>query len=166
MIKKICNILSGILFILLLLLAFIMFVPNLIGYKGFAVISGSMEPEIHVGSIVYTKPVEFNDLEVGDIIGYKISEDTMVTHRIVSIDEEEGTVITKGDANEAEDANPVNKENIVGKVNLILPLLGYISIYAKTPLGIAAVCAIIAILIILNFLPDVLEKEGSHKEKK
>ena len=52
MMKKVCNILSGIVFIILLALAILMFVPNFIGYKGFAVISGSMEPKIPVGSIV------------------------------------------------------------------------------------------------------------------
>ena len=58
MMKKVCNILSGIVFIILLALAILMFVPNFIGYKGFAVISGSMEPKIPVGSIdVYKRQV-------------------------------------------------------------------------------------------------------------
>ncbi len=55
MVEKICNILMGIIMFILFLLALLMFVPNLIGYKSFAVISGSMEPNIPVGSIVYAK---------------------------------------------------------------------------------------------------------------
>lgn len=164
MLKKVCNILIGIILIILIALAGLLFVPKIMGYDMFAVISGSMEPNISVGSIVYTKPVEFNELKVNDVIGYKLSEDTMVTHRIVSIDDENKTVTTKGDANEVEDANPVSEGNIVGKVNFNIPLLGYISLYAKTPLGIAVICGIVAILIILNFLPEILEKEESKNK--
>lgn len=61
------------------------------------------------------KPVEFSDLQEGDVVTYIINGGTMVTHRVVSIDRTAGTVTTKGDANNSEDA-PVKKENIVGKV--------------------------------------------------
>lgn len=166
MLKKICNTISILIFILLFVLAALMFVPKFIGYDMFAVISGSMEPNIHVGSIVYTKPTDFKDLKVNDVIGYKLSADTMVTHRIVSIDEKNKTVVTKGDANEVEDSAPVAQDSIVGKVVLSLPLLGYLSIYIKTPLGIAIICAIVAILILLNFLPEIFEKEEKNKKKK
>ncbi|KXU47029.1 MAG: signal peptidase I [Coprobacillus cateniformis] len=165
MMKKVCNILSGIVFIILLALAILMFVPNFIGYKGFAVISGSMEPKIPVGSIVYAKEAAFSDLEVGDVISYKINNDTMVTHRIYSIDEKKQTVVTKGDANEKVDTAEVKSNQIVGKVAMSIPLIGYITIYAKTPIGIIAICAIAAILILLNFLPDIFEKENKKEEE-
>lgn len=165
MMKKVCNILSGIVFIILLALAILMFVPNFIGYKGFAVISGSMEPKIPVGSIVYAKEAEFSDLEVGDVISYKINNDTMVTHRIYSIDEKKQTVVTKGDANEKVDTAEVKSDQIVGKVAMSIPLIGYITIYAKTPIGIIAICTIAAVLILLNFLPDIFEKENKKEEE-
>ncbi|WP_270526118.1 signal peptidase I [Longibaculum muris] len=165
MMKKVCNILSGIVFIILLALAILMFVPNFIGYKGFAVISGSMEPKIPVGSIVYAKEAAFSDLEVGDVISYKINNDTMVTHRIYSIDEKKQTVVTKGDANEKVDTAEVKSNQIVGKVAMSIPLIGYITIYAKTPIGIIAICAIAAVLILLNFLPDIFEKENKKEEE-
>lgn len=164
MLKKICNFFSSLIFIILLLIALVMFVPNILGYKSFAVISGSMEPNIHVGSIVYAKEADFNDLKVDDIISYQLSSDTMVTHRIVSIDNEKQTVVTKGDANDAEDSAPVSKENIIGKVAFSIPLLGYISLNVKTPLGILVICGIVAVLILLNFLPDVFEKEDEKED--
>ena len=163
MLKKICNFFSSLIFIILLLIALVMFVPNILGYKSFAVISGSMEPNIHVGSIVYAKEADFNDLKVDDIISYQLSSDTMVTHRIVSIDNEKQTVVTKGDANDVEDSAPVSKENIIGKVAFSIPLLGYISLNVKTPLGILVICGIVAVLILLNFLPDVFEKEDEKE---
>lgn len=164
MLKKICNFFSSFIFIILLLIALVMFVPNILGYKSFAVISGSMEPNIHVGSIVYAKEADFNDLKVDDIISYQLSSDTMVTHRIVSIDNEKQTVVTKGDANDVEDSASVSKENIIGKVAFSIPLLGYISLNVKTPLGILVICGIVAVLILLNFLPDVFEKEDEKED--
>ena len=165
MMKKVCNILSGIVFIILLALAILMFVPNFIGYKGFAVISGSMEPKIPVGSIVYAKEAAFSDLEVGDVITYRLSGDTVVTHRVVEINKDEQSVVTKGDANEKVDTAEVKSNQIVGKVAMSIPLIGYITIYAKTPIGIIAICAIAAILILLNFLPDIFEKENKKEEE-
>ena len=159
MLKKICNVLNTLVFICLFVIAAALIVPNLIGYKSFAVISGSMEPNIHVGSIVYTKEVEFNDLKVDDIISYQISGDTMVTHRVYSIDSDNQTVMTKGDANDNVDSKEVTVDQIVGKVAFTIPLLGFITIYIKTPLAIVGVCGIIAILIILNFLPEIFEKK-------
>ena len=159
MLKKICSILNTLIFIFLFVIAAALIVPNLIGYKSFAVVSGSMEPNIHVGSIVYTKEVEFNDLEVGDIISYQISGDTIVTHRINSINSDKQTIVTKGDANETVDGSEVNINQIVGRVAFTIPLLGFITIYIKTPLAIVAICVIIALLIILNFLPEIFEKK-------
>ena len=156
MVKKVCNILNVILLIILLILACLLIVPNLIGFKSFAVISGSMEPNIHIGSIVYAKPVDYKELKVGDVISFKINDSTMVTHRINSIDVKNNTV----------DGSPVPYQNIVGKVKFIVPFLGYISMNIKTPLGIAMLCGVVAIIIILNFLPDVLEHEEEKDKNK
>lgn len=163
MLKKICGILSTLMIAVLAVVAAALFVPRMLGYETMSVVSGSMEPGIPVGSIVYTNTkTDTADLQKGDIITYKIGEGTRVTHRIDSI-EETGKFITKGDANNTVDAEPVDAAQIVGKVALSIPYLGYLSIYAKTPLGIAAVAGVVFILILLMFLPDVFSKE---KEKK
>ena len=164
MLKKICSFFSTILMLLLVVIAALLLVPKLLGYTQYAVISGSMEPNIPVGSIVYDKEVEPEELEIGDVITYRLSGDTLVTHRIVAIDETTQSVQTKGDANEAEDGTPVPYSEIVGLKVFHVPLLGYISIYGKTPLGIATVCGVLVILILLNFLPDILSEEEEKKE--
>lgn len=164
MLKKICNILMSIILVCLVILAGLMFAPQFFGYKSFAVVSGSMEPNIKVGSIVYTKNTDFSDLKEGDIISFRLNGDTKATHRIVKINKEKQQFTTKGDANNSEDANPVNYKDVIGKVALTIPMLGFISIYIKTPLGIAIGCGILFVLIILNFLPDILEKDNK-KEK-
>ena len=165
MIKKICSVLSTCLLVVLALVAAVLIVPKFLGYTQYAVLSGSMEPKIKVGSIVYTKTTDIADLETGDIITYKLAGDTMVTHRIVSVNDAEQTVITKGDANETEDAAPVAFDSIQGAYVFHVPLLGYISIYGKTPLGIAGICGVLVVVILLNFLPDAFSNEEDEVQK-
>ncbi len=159
MIEKICNWISRLLFVFLLILVLLLFVPNFVGFKTFSVISGSMEPNIPVGSLVYTKSVEFEDLEVGDVVSYKLSENTMVTHRVNSINTDNNTLITKGDANDNVDGSEVQNSQIVGKVIFTVPYLGYMAIYSRTPLAIVAVCIIVAVLITVNMLPGILKEK-------
>lgn len=162
MIEKICNWISRVIFVVLLILVLLLFVPNFIGFKTFSVVSGSMEPNIPVGSIVYTKGIDFEKLEVGDVISYQLSEDTMVTHRINSINAEQKTIITKGDANDKVDGAEVQENQIIGKVTFSIPFLGYIAIYSRTPLAIVAICIVVAILIIVNMLPSILKDRDQN----
>lgn len=158
MVNKICNILIGIILISMILVASMFFLPNLLGYSSLAVVSGSMAPHIPVGSLVYVKEVPFEDIKNGDVISFYMFDDTLVTHRISSIDTKNQQFITKGDANNTEDGTPIAYKNVKGKVAFSLPLLGYISIYIKTPLGISGACAILFIVILLNFIPDLMKK--------
>ena len=157
MTKKICNVLSMVVFLGLLVIAGFLFVPKMLGYDEYAVLSGSMEPGIPVGAIVYDK--NFSESEAREVVTYQLSAGTLVTHRIISVDEEEQTVVTQGDANNIADAAPVAWQQIVGVYAFHIPYLGYISIYAKTPLGIAVVCGVLIVLILLNFIPDILEED-------
>lgn len=159
MLKKICDILSAVLILVLVILALALIAPRFLGYQTLAVLSGSMEPNIGVGALVYAKDTDPAELEISDVITYRLSGSTLVTHRVVEIHEDEKEVITKGDANDVNDAAPVSYEQIIGRVDFHIPLLGYISIYIKTPLGIAAICGVLAVLILLVFLPEIFSKE-------
>ena len=159
MLKKICNILSAIVIAILIVIGGLLLIPKFIGYDTFAVVSGSMEPNIPVGSIVYVHQQEFSDISVGDVISFSISSSEMVTHRVTKIDQQNQTFNTKGDANDTEDGQPVEYDNVIGMVAFSIPYLGYLTLYIKTPLGIAAICAVVFVIIILNYLPEVFEKE-------
>ena len=93
------------------------------GIRCYAVLTGSMEPERPVGSLLVVVPMSFDELKIGQDITYKTTGGT-VTHRIVSIDGAARTVTTQGLANNVADT-PVQAENIVGRVQLCLPWLGY-----------------------------------------
>ena len=165
--RIVCNVMLGIIITALATLAAVLIIPILTGHKSMAVLSGSMAPEIPVGAVCFAKDIDFNKLKIGDIITYRLSGDTMVTHRIIMIDSVEKQVTTKGDANDTEDASPVTFDNIIGRVNFHIPYLGYISIYAKTPLGITAVCVLLFVLILLLYLPDIfsMQEENCMKIK-
>ena len=89
----------------------------------YSVKTGSMEDNIHAGDYVLIwKKKEYH---VNDVITFK-KEDYLVTHRIVSIEDDK--FITKGDANNTED-EVTNYDNIVGKVMISGGILNYIIKY-------------------------------------
>lgn len=166
MIKRICNILSAVLLAVLLVIAGLIAVPMLMGYQEMAVLSGSMEPELSVGSLVYVKPVDAAELNPGEICTYTLQDgETHVTHRVESIDTEAQTLVTKGDANEDADATPVAFSQVVGRVEFHIPLLGYITLNIKTPVGIMSICGVLLLIIILNFVPALIDADKEDKEK-
>ncbi len=143
--RVISNLLFYVLLIVLLVLIFFMVqsrlqgsVPSAFGYQFFSVISGSMRPTIDVGSVVAVKPVEPENLEEGDIITFTGMGQGLTTHRVVEIKEkeEELNFITKGDANETRDADPVLPENVVGRVSTSIPHAGYAADFVQSREGL------------------------------
>ena len=173
-INKVWNWITSIVVVLVVVLAMLLVGARLMGFQVFSVLSGSMEPTYHVGSLLYVKEVDHRDLKVGDPITYMVNDDTVVTHRIIEIlvDEQDPNTIryfTKGDANDVADGSSVHYKNIIGKPVFSIPYLGYVSHYIQNPPGMYIAIAAGAILIMLVFLPDVFadeEDEGEKKKKK
>ena len=165
-VKRICNILSTIMVLLLAAVAAVILVPVLMGYKEMAVLSGSMEPTIPVGSIVYVKPLDDASLlEPGDICTYVLADGkTMVTHRVISVDPESQTLVTQGDANSSPDG-AISFDQVYGKTQFHLPYLGYITINAKTPKGIMAICGVLVVVVLVNFIPAIMDADEEDKKK-
>ena len=149
---------------------------RLIGLKPYVVLSGSMEPIYHVGSLIYVREVDPFELEAGDVITFMLDEDTVVTHRVVEVvpDEDDPTVVrfkTKGDANEAADGSPVHYKNVLGTPVLTLPYMGYVSNFIQNPPGMYIAMAVVVLIFFAAFLPDALStgpsgKHASPKKKK
>ena len=119
------------------------------------VLSGSMEPSIHVGDIVVSSKVNIEDLREGDVITFRYEgERNCITHRITKIMNTEFGIFfkTKGDANEEEDTRPVRENEVIGKAILVIPYLGYLPAFAKTTLGYITLVVIPGLLIIANEL--------------
>lgn len=173
-VKKIWNIVTSIIVALAVLLAIALVGVRLIGFQVFTVLSGSMEPTYHVGSLIYVKDVDYTELEAGDVITFMLDEDTVATHRIVEVvpDETDSSVLrfkTKGDANAAEDGSLVHYKNVIGTPVFTIPKLGYVANYIQNPPGMYVAISAGAILLLLVFLPDLFskdEKEGTKKKGK
>jgi signal peptidase len=127
------------------------------------VYTGSMEPAIPVGGIVVIKPVDPETLKTGDIICFKFTEDTSVTHRIVNIADE--GFVTKGDANEDPDQWVVKKENVIGKVILTIPFIGYLGYFVRTPIGLILLIVLPASVIIIIEIRSMIKKPGKQKQE-
>ena len=168
-VKKIWNWISGVLVGIVVLLAIALVGVRLIGLEPYVVLSGSMEPTYHVGALIYVKSVDYKQLQVGDPITYMISQDTVVTHRIIEVlvDEEDPDTIryfTQGDANAQPDGTSVHYKNIIGKPVFSIPYLGYVSNYIQNPPGKYVAISGGAILILLVFLPDIFTDEDKKKK--
>ena len=167
---------TTIILVIVVILALLLAGARLVGLQVYTVLSGSMEPTYHVGSIIYVKEVDPATLKVGDPISFLISEKTVATHRIIEVlpDESDPNVIrfrTKGDNNDIEDTNPVHCNNVLGKVVGTIPLLGYVSNFVQNPPGTYIALAAMAILILAVFVPDIignarkLQAEEEEKQK-
>lgn len=160
LLKKIWNVISTALVVLIVLCAVFLMGSRLLGYQVFNVISGSMEPEYSVGDLIYVKEVDPYEIKVGDPITFVLNEDLVVaTHRVVEIDAENQHFYTKGDANETADASPVHFNNVIGVPQFGVPLLGYVSDFIQNPPGMYITIAVGVVLIIVVFLPDMIGKK-------
>ena len=169
--KKIWNVISSILVALVVLLALLLVGARVVGLQVFTVLSGSMEPTYHTGSLIYVKKVDPYTIKEGQPITFMLDEDTVATHRVVGIvpDEEDPTVIrfrTKGDANEAEDGSLVHYKNVIGTPIFSIPYLGYVADYIQHPPGMYIAISGGAVLLLLVFLPDVFASDKDEEKKK
>lgn len=169
--KKLWDIFTTVLTVAFVLLAVALVGVRLFGLQVFSVLSGSMEPEYHVGSLIYVKEVDYTQLKSGDVITYMLSEDTVSTHRIMEVvpDQDDPTVLryqTKGDANEAADGTLVHYKNVIGTPVFTIPYLGYVADFIQNPPGTYAAIAIGAVLLALMFLPDLFREEEPRKRGK
>lgn len=158
--KKIWNIVSTGLVILVVLCAIFLMGSRLMGYQVFTIISGSMEPEYNVGDLIYVKKVDPQTIKVGDDITFILNEDLVVaTHRVVRIDAENQHFYTKGLANEIEDSDPVHFNNVIGVPKFSIAKLGYVSNFIQNPPGTYITIGLGILLILIVFLPDIISKK-------
>lgn len=168
--KKLWNAFTTLLVVLVVLLVILLVGVRLVGLQPYVVLSGSMEPEYHVGSLIYVKDVDYTQLQAGDVITFMLNEKTVATHRIVEVipDETEPGVVryrTKGDANDVEDGSLIHFRNVIGSPVFTIPYLGYVANYVQNPPGMYIAISAGAILILLMFLPDLLGKDEEKSAK-
>ena len=132
--------------------------PMPFGYGAAVVLSGSMEPTIRVDDLILVK--EADSYAVDDIVEYQ-SGNMLVVHRVTEVGPD--TVVTKGDANNAEDA-PVRKEMIKGKVIGCLPGMGGAARLMKSPAVSISIAAAALLLSEMGFRKEK-QKDEDELEK-
>ena len=115
--------------------------PSVLGITPLVVLSGSMSGDapdhIEAGDLIFVDKAVPSELKVGNVITF-MQGSTVVTHRIIEISTgEDGKLqfLTKGDANNTEDTEPVSEDDLVGIYIGRIPMVGDLTIFMQTPLG-------------------------------
>ena len=153
---------------LIVVFAFLLVGVRIFNVQIYTVLSGSMEPTYKVGSLIYVKEVDTNELKENDPITFQLTNKTIATHRIVDVQEDEkGNRLfqTKGDANQKVDERLVEESEIIGKPIFTIPLLGYVAHFMQTQHGLYITIGVAISLIIIVMIIDSIVDDKKKKEQ-
>lgn len=138
------------------------------GWRVLVVKSGSMEPTIKTGSLIFIKKQEAYNKEDVVTYGSSVRAEGLTTHRIVEkVEEETGEFFkTKGDFNSVEDAKLVSKGEIVGRYQLGIPYIGYVIGFAQTQTGVVLLVIIPGTVIIYEEIKNIKKSISKFFRKK
>jgi signal peptidase I len=109
-------------------------VARLAGYQTFTILSGSMEPAIATGDLVFDERISAADARVGDVITFpEPGTRRLITHRLVHkrIGRGLARMGTKGDANNTPERWSIPADGQIGRVAFRVPKGGYASAYVN-----------------------------------
>lgn len=159
-IKKIFGIIGRVLIWVMIILTIIIFIRafiykkyDVLGYRFFIIMSGSMEPTIDTSDVVITKEQKDN-FQNGDIIAFQNSK-AVTVHRIVDISKEDEVTLyqTKGDNNNTVDLKKVKQSEVKGKVVYKLPKVGKAILFINSHIVIfVSIIAFIIIVVLVRRL--------------
>ena len=121
-----------------------------------------MEPAIMTGDVIVIK--SFAEYQINDVVTFTNNSGKVVTHRIIEVNNNGGekSFDTKGDANRSGDDDAISPAQIIGKVVLVIPKLGYIVAFSKTPLGIMFLLLIPAAIFALDELAKIKNVQSKN----
>jgi signal peptidase len=141
--------------------------PSIAGHRMYIVLSGSMEPAFKTGSLIFVKPTDPQNIEAGDIITYRGlgGSEALVSHRVVSVQETEAGLafVTKGDANEVADPNPVPESHLIGRMTLAIPYLGYLLNLSQTRQGIQSILLLLGVILLIHGIYTIYKNSREIK---
>jgi signal peptidase len=164
-VKKTVSVVASVVFYLVITAVLLGVVLNFVGVKPYIVMSGSMEPAIHTGSVCFVDTnVAYEDIALDDVVAYRPTlNGGFVTHRVIGI--YDSGFETKGDANDVSDGISTTRESFYGKTLFSIPYIGFIIKYVQTPFGLAS----LGILVVIYMTYCAIKnnngnKQGSNKE--
>jgi signal peptidase len=147
---------------------FVYVAPHL-GWSVNSVASGSMEPTLEKGSLIVTKPVDIKEIVVGDVILFSspITSQMMITHRVIDVEYNSLVSLhTQGDANLNPDPYRVPGQNVIGKVVLHIPSIGYFTEFVKKPAGFITLSVVPSVIIFALYAMIIWREVANNKSQK
>ena len=163
MFRRVFNIVSGIVLVSALALVVAFAGVRVVGLTPYAVLSGSMEPQYPVGSLIYVKDEDPESVQVGDAITFSLDSGTLVTHQVYDIDAENRLFYTQGIANVDEsgavihDAAPVPFSQLAGAPVFCIPFLGYVNAWCTSESGFFAIVSLVGAFIALSIVVELVD---------
>ena len=161
--KKVLNIISTVIIVLLVVIVALLIVSRLFfGIEVNAVVTGSMEPDLPIGSLIIVKSASYEDINIGDDITFsREGSSVLVTHRVIQKSDETKEIITQGIVNNTADS-PISYADIKGKVIFSISLIGYVVIFVNTLFG-KVICITALVVIVLWSILSNRKKSGTEE---
>lgn len=144
--------------------------PPIVGASGsYIVVSDSMNdepaPVIQAGDVVYVYDTPVDRIEEGDVITYHSGGELVKTHRVVDVQREGGTTYfrTKGDLNEEADPEPVPADRVIGTVEVVVPYIGHLLVFASTSLGVVLLIVVPMSLLLISELTSIAREYKKYR---
>ena len=171
LLPALCNLVGTLIILTVIGFCLALIIPQRMGYQTYNIMSGSMEPEIPVGSMIYVETIEPAQIKTGDVIVFRQGE-SVVAHRVVENRVVSGEFVTKGDANEAEDFSTVPYHALLGRVKRHVVNLGDFMMLYTSAVGKFYVLAFALCGVLFNVLAgrlrrrhrdETAEREAKHE---
>ena len=140
-------------------------IPRAFGYQPYTVVSGSMEPAIPIGSLVYVKNQEPDGIGTDEVAAFYKNGDpgTIIIHRVVENDKVSGQLTTKGDANAEADFEPVAYSDCIGRVEMVFKGLGSWADMLTSSAGKKALFFLIGLAAAVQVAANALDRRSRRK---
>lgn len=145
------------------------FALYLFGYRALVVVSGSMEPDIKTGSVIYIKTYDqdeiYNNVKVGDYITFVNNEGNNVTHAVIYINPVADEIQTQGIREGAAIDDKISSADFVGKFVFTISYLGFIvKVIGSQTFIIAFISVIVTGYLITAIIKEI--KKGKAEDNK
>lgn len=159
------SVLGTIMLLAVIITALPLTVPRLLGYQVYNIVSGSMEPAIPMGSVIYVASAIPEEVEEGEVIAFWSGE-SVIAHRVVENRFVVGDFVTRGDANAREDMNAVPYSDLIGVVAYHIPFIGKALAMYASRFGKLYVLLVAVYGVIFNLLSRVIRARRREKLEK
>lgn len=140
-------------------------VPKIGGWSPLIVLTGSMEPDIKSGDLIFVKQIDGKDVKVDDVIAFFDPDGngtSILTHQVIEIIDEDGAISfrTQGIANNTADRMPVSSDKLVGIYKFRIPGAGNVAMFMQTTAGLV-ICVFVPLVLLIGW--DILRRKRYEK---